>query len=348
MSDKPPLKIVLIGAGAIGRRHMNFINSTDDMTLVAIVEPHASGKSTAEDANVPWYQDCESMLNDMHPDGAVIATPNAQHTPAGVLCAQAGVNMLVEKPIADTVAAASTLVDAATANNVHLLVGHHRRHNPVIRKAREFVRNGSLGRISSVSAQWMACKPDYYYEVDWRSQQGGGPILINLIHDIDCLRYIVGEIDAVQAIATNHQRGFEVEDTAAVLLRFTNGALGTLSATDSSPAPWSWETASGENPDYPHDAEANCYLIGGTEASLAVPTLRTWRHEPNRDWFKPFSMADHTVEPRNPLAEQMAHFARVMRGDEEPRITGEDGARTLAVTLAIRDAADTGKMISTI
>ena len=127
--------------------------------------------------------------------------------------------------------------------------------------------------------------------------------------------------------------------------RFANGALGTMTLSDSTPTPWSWETASGENPDYPHASDAHCYVIAGQTGSLAVPTLQLWRHEPNRNWSNPLQSTTVTVQHDNPLVEQIRHFAAVIRGEETPRITGEDGARTLAVTLAVRDAADSGKTV---
>src|SRR5207237_7798811 len=129
---------------------------------------------------------------------------------------------------------------------VALLVGHHRRYNPVIEKSRELVRSGALGKLITVVALWLIRKPDDYFEIAWRREQGGGPILINLIHDIDDLRYICGEIDSVQAMTSNAMRGFAVEDTAAITLRFFNGAIGTVTVSDAVPAPWWWEITSGE------------------------------------------------------------------------------------------------------
>ena len=141
-----------------------------------------------------------------------------------------GIPVLVEKPIADTLDAALALADASEAAGVPVLVGHHRRHNPIVRKAREIVQSGALGRLTAVSATWLVCKPDDYFDVAWRREPGGGPILINLIHDIDNLRFIAGDIAAVQGMTSSARRGFPVEDTAALLLRFRDGALGTVDA----------------------------------------------------------------------------------------------------------------------
>ena len=340
------VRLAVVGAGLIGRRHIEIITEEPSVSLVAIVDPAIEAQALADRLDVPRFTDTDAMLCDTTPDGVVIATPNALHAPVGIACASRGVHILVEKPLADTIVAAEALVASARGNRVHLLVGHHRRHNPIIRKAKEIVEAGELGEIVAVSAQWLICKPDEYFHIHWRTQSGGGPILINLIHDIDCLRYIVGEIVSVQAMTSNVRRGFAVEDSAVLTFRFANGALGTMTLSDATPAPWSWETASGENPDYPHASDAHCYVIAGQNGSLTVPTLKLWRHEPNRNWFNPFKSTSVAIEHANPFVEQIRHFAAVIQGKETPRITGEDGARTLAVTLAVRDAAESGKTVT--
>ncbi len=340
------VRLAVVGAGLIGRRHIDIIQEEPSVLLVAIVDPASEAQAIADRLGVPRFMDTNTMLRATMPDGAIIATPNALHAPVGIACASRGVHLLVEKPLADTLASAEALVASARDHRVHLLVGHHRRHNPIIRKAKAIVESGELGDVVAVSGQWLICKPDDYFHTHWRTQSGGGPVLINLIHDIDCLRYIVGDIVAVQAMTSNAQRGFEIEDSAVLTFRFANSALGTMTLSDSTPAPWSWETASGENPDYPHAPDAQCYLIEGRNGSLAVPALKLWRHEPNRNWLNPFSRTAIAVQPANPLVEQIWHFAAVIRGEEAPRITGEDGARTLAVPLAVRDAAASGKVVA--
>ena len=116
---------------------------------------------------------------------------------------------------------------------------------------------------------------DDYFDVAWRREPGGGPILINLIHDIDNLRFIAGEIAAVQAVTSSARRGFAVEDTAAALLRFRDGALGTVVLSDTVAAPWSWELTAGERTSYSYPQTGqDCYLFAGTNGALAVPSLR--------------------------------------------------------------------------
>ena len=250
--------------------------------------------------------------------------------------------VLVEKPIADTVEDARRLVDAAEAAGVPLMVGHHRRHNPLVSRAKALIAAGRLGRVVSVHAFFWLCKPDPYFEVAWRRQPGGGPVLINLIHDIDLLRHLVGEIAEVQALQSNALRGHPVDETTALTFRFANGALGTANVSDAIVSPWSWEHTASENEAFPRTDQSFCF-IGGTEGSLALPRLEVWTHEGGRDWLKPFSMSRATAPEEDPLRRQIAQLCRVVRGEEEPLVPGREGLRTLAVIDAVKRAALSGR-----
>jgi predicted dehydrogenase len=219
-----------------------------------------------------------------------------------------------------------------------LLVGHHRRHNPILEKAREIVQGGGIGRLTAVAALWLLQKPADYFDVAWRREPGGGPLLINAIHDIDDLRFVCGEIDEVRALVSNSARNFPVEDTAAIAIRFANGALGTLTVSDAVPAPWSWELASGENPVYPRQ-EASCYFFTGTQGALSVPDMTLFSYGDKKGWTVPLSKKTIEVTREDPQVRQLRHFCRVIRGEEAPRIDGADATRTLAVVEAIRKAA---------
>ena len=338
------VRIAVIGTGAFGQRHIVYLKREPLAEISAVADPSAAAADYARAEGLRHFVDYRDMLDKVKPEGAIIASPNAMHVPMGLACAERKVHMLVEKPLADTVDAARELSTAAERAGVALLVGHHRRYNPVIEKARELVQSGALGKLTAVAALWLIRKPDDYFEVAWRREQGGGPILINLIHDIDDLRYICGEIESVQATTSNAARGFTVEDTAAMTLRFSNGAIGTVTVSDAVAAPWSWEITSGESATYPQRPE-NCYLFGGSEASLTVPKLELWRYEGAKSWSAPLVKETIAVSADDPLTRQLRHFCRVIRGEEAPRITGADATRTLAATLAVKEAARSGRPV---
>jgi len=284
------------------------------------------------------------MLDTARPDGVVIATPNQLHVPAGLACVARKVPVLVEKPVADTVVAALELVETAERAGVPVLVGHHRRHNPIMRKGAELIEGGAIGRPIAATAFWLSRKPDDYFNVTWRRAAGGGPVLINAIHDIDCLRMLLGEIESVQAFTAHEARGFPVEDTAAAALRFESGVLGTLIVSDAVSAPWSWEWGSRENPFYPHEPE-DCFLIAGTTGSLAIPSLEHRWHKAGEGWGDPLTARRVPVTPADPYIEQMRNFAQVIRGEATPVLSGRGGTLTLAATLAIARSAAEGRPV---
>ena len=143
-------------------------------------------------------------------------------------------------------------------------------------------------------------------------------MLINAIHDIDCLRMLCGDVETVSATASNATRKFEVEDTAAAVLHFKSGALGTLLVSDTVSGRWTWEWVSRENPDRPNDTE-NCYIVAGTKGSLTVPNLQHRWHEPGQEsWSVPLTQLRVPVRPADAYHEQMRNFAGVIRGTEKP------------------------------
>lgn len=340
-----PVRLAVMGAGLIGRRHIEHVLAEPQALLAAIVDPTPAAEALAQEKAVAWFPDFDSMLAEDRPDGVLIATPNQMHVAHGLACVEASLPALVEKPIADELAGGTRLVDAAEATGVPLLIGHHRRHNPIMREARRAIDGGRLGRIVSVHGMCWLFKPDDYFEVGWRRQKGAGPVFINLIHDIDNLRYLLGDVVAVQAEEASAVRAHEVEDAAVILLKFQSGALGTISVSDAIVAPWSWELTSGENPIYTQTPEA-CYQIGGTRGSLSVPYLELW-HNPSRpSWWEPIARERLPVASEDPLALQVRQFCRVIRGEEAPLVSGRDGLETLKVIAAIKEAAVSGRRIS--
>jgi predicted dehydrogenase len=339
------MRIGVAGAGLIGRRHIELIEASPDCVVAGIADPSSEAKAFAEARKIPWHADHRALLEQERPGGVIVASPNALHLGMAMDCVERGVPALVEKPVTDTVKSAQLLLRTVRRTGVPVLVGHHRRHNPRIKAVRDSIAGGQIGQLTAVVGLWMLRKPDDYFDVAWRRQPGGGPILINLIHDIDNLRFVCGEIAEVQALTSNSARGFAVEDTAALLLRFANGALGTVTVSDATPAPWSWELASGENAAYPKQ-DAPCYLFAGTKGSISVPDLALWSYPGEDGWYAPLGRSELATMALDPLVEQLRHFLAVIAGREKPLISVEDAMGTLAVVEAVKEAARTGTRIS--
>ena len=342
-------RIAVAGAGAIGLAHIAVLKDEPTATLSAIVDPSPAAAAVAAREGVALYPSIEALLATDRPDGIVLATPNALHYPQAQACLDAGLPVLLEKPLTATVAEGRALVAAVAASNGRLLVGHHRAHSPIMAKAREVVASGRLGRLVAVQGSALFFKPDGYFDAGpWRREAGGGPILINLIHEIHNLRMLCGEITAVQAFTSNATRGFAVEDTAAITLRFANGALGSFLLSDTAASTRSWEQTSQENKAYASDEEEDCYVITGTDGSLAVPTMRlkTYADAASRSWWLPMQREVVAMRREDPLARQMAHFSGMVRGECEPLVSAADGLANLVVVEAITEAARTGRPVN--
>ncbi len=152
---------------------------------------------------------CTPVLADLFaddkPDGIILATPNQMHVDGGLECVAAGVPVIVEKPIGDNVTSATRLVEAGEMAGVPVLTGHHRNYSPIMAKAREIIQSGVLGTLVGVSGTALFYKPDDYFDVGggWRREPGGGPILLNLTHEVNNLLSLVGDIDTVMAVTSN-------------------------------------------------------------------------------------------------------------------------------------------------
>ncbi len=348
------VRLAVAGAGQIGKRHIEMMRRMPErVALACIVDPAPAAQALAHALGVAWHPSLQSMLGQDRPDGVVLSSPNQLHVEQALQCIAAGLPTLVEKPVAHTYEAGVRLCEAARVAGVPILVGHHRRHSAIMDKAVEVVRSGVLGRIVAVTGSVLFYKAENegYYEgaYRWRREPGGGPILLNMIHEIDNLRALCGEIVGVQAFTSSATRGFAVEDTAAIALRFAGGALGTFILSDTAASDRSWEHTSGEDPRYdpPHTDEDDCYLVAGTFGSLAVPTMRLQRYpdEAGRSWHKPLLKSSFPLERRDPLERQMAHFADVVQGRTAPLVSAHDGLQNLRVVDAIVEASRTGRLV---
>lgn len=341
-------RIAVAGAGLIGQAHIRVLQASPSCALSAVVDPAPSAAAVAAQAGVPLFASLGALLASDRPDGVVLATPNPLHVPQALQCIAAGLPILLEKPVATTVAAGQTLVDATERSGARVLIGHHRAHSPIMAKARQVVRSGQLGSLVAVMGSATFFKPDHYFDDSpWRREVGAGPILLNLIHEVHNLRMLCGEINAVQAFASNAIRGFAVEDTVAINLRFANGALGSFMLSDTAACPRSWEQTSRENQAYASYEDEDCYVLAGTRGSLSVPTMRlkTYPRDEDRSWWKPFEVGTVGLVREDPLMHQMEHFGAVVRGEASPLVSARDGLHNLKVTQAIAEAAASGRVV---
>ena len=335
-------KLALIGVGTIGKRHLQAISEVADAELVAIVDTDPLAESVAEKANARFFSSARQMLREMQPHGVIVCTPTEDHLKPVLDSIELNTHVLVEKPIAPSLDEAQQMIDHSKQFNKQVLVGHHRRYSEQIQQTKRMIGNGILGQLVGGSGIWATRKPDSYFEPEWRKKRTSGPVLINLIHEIDIFRHICGEISSISATVASGIRQHPKEETSAVLLQFQSGALGTFLLSDVSPSPWTWEQATGENPRFPKSLQ-NVYRFIGTKASLEFPNLIVWRHVGNEsDWHQEISAEVLRCDARDAYAEQIRHFCAVINNKERPRIDSVDATKTLKATLAVFEASEKG------
>ena len=144
------VRIAVAGAGSIGIRHIEEIQRSQGAVLSAIIDPSPKAIEVGEREDAPVYRSLAEFLVGHRPDGVVLATPNQMHVEQGLQCIAADVPVLIEKPIAHTLEDGTRLVQAAERANAKLLVGHHRRHSPILHKAIEIIQSEVLGQLVAV------------------------------------------------------------------------------------------------------------------------------------------------------------------------------------------------------
>jgi predicted dehydrogenase len=338
------VRIGLIGAGFMGRRHADLIAAHPDTQLIGVADP--ADATVAATHGVPGYATQTELLEAGGVDAVVIANPNALHVATAVEALEAGVAVFLEKPVAIDYPESQRLVAAVEKLGGRLLVGHHRRHHPSIAAAREVLTSERLGALVAVSGMWAARKHDGYFDEPWHRSKGAGVMLINLVHDLDLLRHLCGEVRSIQAMISSYTRGLEVEDTVAINLEFENGALGSFLATDAAASPWGWDQATTDSDDFPYIPDSPAYFLAGTAGSLSVPDLAHYGYggDLEGEWRRPLSRTFVASQQGDSYTRQLRHFVDVVRG-ADPIVSAADAARTLALIEAAQLAAQTNETI---
>ena len=325
----------------MGKQHVAAINDHPSCRLASIIDSNNDVRAIAASEGCYFYNNINEALLKTEPDGLIISTPNARHFEDGLTGLKHGIPILVEKPISDSLGHGEELVKFGKKNNLPILTGYHRRHNPIIFDIKKKLDEGVIGKIVAMHGMFWLYKPRDYFDEVWRTKRGAGPIYINLSHDIDLMRHFLGEIESVQAVASSAIRGFDVEDTAIAILKFMSGVIGSISISDTVVSPWSYELTSNENPAY-HHTTANCYWIGGTEGSIELPKGTFWSHNGKKSWWEPISSTTTVNKKSNPIYNQLDNFVNVILGKEKPLVSGLEGLKTSAVIDAIKRSTVTG------
>ena len=327
------MKILIAGLGSIGRRHFRNLKALGETDLV-LLRKNLSTLPDDELAGIPVENDLHTALQKHKPQAVVVANPSASHLEIAIPAAQAGCAILLEKPISDSLTGVQDLKTAAQQSGARILVGFQYRYHPTLNKAKEILHNGGIGKVLAVHAHWGEYLPNWHPWEDYRQSYAaradlGGGVIVTLSHPIDYLRYLLGDIADVRAIAS-HTSGLEltdVEDVAEIAIRFTNGAVG------------------GIHLNYFQRPAVHRLEIVGTQGTLRWDNANGSLHHLRMP--DPFGCISATPTPaieevhnlpagfdRNDLfIAQTRHFLAVARGEVQPICTLEDGIEALKVAI---------------
>ncbi|MEK3910910.1 Gfo/Idh/MocA family protein [Paenibacillus sp. FSL H7-0331] len=329
------IHFAIVGCGHIAQKHAESIQFIQDAHLHAVCD---TNRITLDDFIVKTgaigYTDYSEMLDDPKINVVNICTPSGLHERLAVQAANAGKHIIVEKPVALTLAAVDRIEEACLRNGVKCAVVHPNRFRPAIVELKKMIDQGRFGTISHVNAtvRWNRNQA-YYDQADWRGTKAmdGGVLMNQAIHNLDLLLWLMGPVKRVHAITSTRLRAIEAEDVAAAILEFENGAVGVIEAASTI---------------YPKNYEESISIFGETgTAVIGGPTASWIKH-----WVFEHSLPSENeqliqiieADPYGIPGHQriIRDMVRAIRDDREPLVTLRDGRNALKLVLDIYAAAE--------
>lgn len=319
----------LIGCGRIAKNHLESIKAISGAKLVAVADNNEQALAkTVDQYSCLGYRDYHEMLANPEIDIITICTPSGVHAKMAIDAMKTGKHVLVEKPMAMSLAEADAMIATAKAMGVKLGVVHQNRFNSAVVKLHKALEQGKFSKLTHASAvvRWNR-NDEYYSQAPWRGTwaQDGGCFMNQSIHNIDLLQWIMGPVESVFAYTATNLRKIEGEDVGAAVLKFKNGALGIIEATTTI---------------YPKNLEETLNIFGSTGTvclgGMAVNKIESWRFADDNEEAM---LAEQFTEPPNVYgfghADIIKDFMEAIAEDREAAVSGQEGRKALEIILAV-------------
>lgn len=333
------MKYALIGCGRISPNHIEAAknNKLNFVAMCDVVPQAMQEKSDQfELGKVHQYTNYQELLTKEQPELVAICTESGKHAAIALACIEAGCNIIIEKPIALSIADAQAIIDAAKEKDVLVSVNHQNRFNKSVQYIRKALEEGRFGKLSHGAAhvRWNR-KESYYTQAPWRGtwEQDGGCLMNQCIHNIDLLRWMMGDkVEEVMAYTDQLEHPYlEAEDLGMAIVKFSNGSYGLIEGTTNV---------------YPKNLEETLYLFGEQGTAKAAGTsdniIEAWDFADGRD-DPQVVMETYRENPPNiygfghtPL---YADVVEAIKTGRAPYVDGEAGKRALELVLAIYKSA---------
>jgi len=320
------VRVGVIGVGRMGANHVRCLSEMPEAELLAVADPNLErAEELADRFGCRSYSNHHAMLMEERPDAVVLAVPTPLHTQFACDVIEAGCHLLVEKPLAESRAEALAIIQAARQKEVRLAVGHVERFNPAVRKLREIIADGDLGRVLSVSARRVGLPSPHYRETN---------VIVDLaVHDLDVIRYLLGEPLRMLSSVTGRLTGGPSEDYADMLL--VSGTIPCVIQVN-------WVT--------PVKIRTLCVVgdAGYAELNYITQTIELYRRQ---DIASPANYAELIAqysEPERktivgggeePLKAELRSFFEAIHTGCDPEASGEDGLAAVELAEAALEYA---------
>jgi predicted dehydrogenase len=334
MSEPQKRRFLVFGSGSIGRRHAANLLALQAGEVMAFDPlPQRRAELTAQ-TGIACVESMEAAWA-WKPEVALITSPTSLHLPLALEAAQHGCHLFIEKPLADKLDGLAELENLVKTKRLVSLIGCNMRFHPGLQRAKQLLAAGTIGKVCTIQAEFGQYLPDWRPQDDYRKSYSarrelGGGVILDVIHELDYLRWLAGEVTAIHAFA-DHISHLEIntEDVAAILLRFANGAIGTA------------------NLDYVQRAyHRTCRIVGeqGTitwdyaagKVTWFTASTKTWQEEPNPAGWVPNQM----------YVDELKHFLACLDGQATSTNDVAEARRVLQIALAAHDSSRTGKNIT--
>ncbi len=329
----------VIGAGLVGPTHALSASKAPDGRLVAVCDANEErARALADKMGVPWYTDAAEMLKRDDIQVVDLCVPTAYHLPLAKLAAEAGKNVIVEKPIELNIARSQELIDVCRRNNVKLAAIYNRRFVPALRKAKEAMEKGWLGKPIFASMYYKSYRSqEYYDDSGWRGSmelEGGAALINQGIHGIDLVQWVFGPVAELFSYVATLRRNIEGDDTSITAVKFRSGALGSFEETTSV---------------YP--AQKDRLEFHGEKGTIRIEDYRIIDWSVEGHPLDPAEVADPPDLPRGSIVawghmQQIADMASAVKNNRKPAVVGEDALPALEIIMGIYESGKTGKPVS--
>ena len=333
MQSNAEIRFLVIGCGSIGKRHINNLIALNEKNIVAYDARPDRREEVKSLSGVEVADNLADAWN-ARPDVAFITASTSTHMSLAITAAERGCHLFIEKPLSHNLDGLDDLLALVGRKNLITLVGCNMRFHPGLIKVRKLIHEGTIGKILAMRVEFGQYLPEWRPREDYRNSYSaraelGGGIILDAIHELDYIRWMLGEIETVACISGKISNlEIDTEDTAAIILRFVSGAIGEI------------------HMDYlQRTYSRTCHIIGeeGTIRWDYSTGTVTWYSAGSREWQS--YLNPPAWESNEMYIDELRHFLRCLRSKEKPCLDVFEASQVLRIAIAAKESAEKERFV---